>query len=134
MFSLIQDMGLGAMAFSPLAVGLLSGIYSPELPPPVGSLLATRTREDFPRMMKENVAQVISAVNRLSSELDKTPAQLALAWVLSHPEITVAITGADTIEHLNDNVGATGWELDDNVRDQLDSVSKTFVQRPKGSV
>ena len=84
--------------------------------------------------MKENVAQVISAVNRLSSELDKTPAQLALAWVLSHPEITVAITGADTIEHLNDNVGATGWELDDNVRDQLDSVSKTFVQRPKGSV
>jgi len=54
--------------------------------------------------------------------------------VLSHPEITVAITGADTIEHLNDNVGATGWELDDNVRDQLDSVSKTFVQRPKGSV
>ncbi|MEC8891712.1 MAG: aldo/keto reductase [Candidatus Poribacteria bacterium] len=134
MFSLIQDMGLGAMAFSPLAVGLLSGIYSPERPPPVGSLFATRNREDFPRMMKENVAQVISAVNRLSSELDKTPAQLALAWVLSHPEITVAITGADTIEHLNDNVGATGWELDDNVRDQLDSVSKTFVQRPKGSV
>jgi aryl-alcohol dehydrogenase-like predicted oxidoreductase len=54
--------------------------------------------------------------------------------VLSHPEITVAITGADTIEHLNNNVGAIGWELDDNVRDQLDSVSETFVQRPKGSV
>jgi aryl-alcohol dehydrogenase-like predicted oxidoreductase len=85
-------------------------------------------------MMEENVTQVISAVNRLASELDKTPAQLALAWVLSHPEITVAITGADTIEHLNNNVGAIGWELDDNVRDQLDSVSKTFVQRPKGSV
>ena len=134
MFSLIRDMGLGAMAFSPLAVGLLSGIYSPERPPPVGSLFATRNREDFPRMMEENVTQVISAVNRLASELDKTPAQLALAWVLSHPEITVAITGADTIEHLNNNVGAIGWELDDNVRDQLDSVSKTFVQRPKGSV
>ena len=134
MFSLIRDMGLGAMAFSPLAVGLLSGIYSPERPPPVGSLFDTRNREDFPRMMEENVTQVISAVNRLASELDKTPAQLALAWVLSHPEITVAITGADTIEHLNNNVGAIGWELDDNVRDQLDSVSKTFVQRPKGSV
>ena len=134
MFSLIRDMSLGAMAFSPLAVGLLSGIYSPERPPPVGSLFATRNREDFPRMMEENVTQVISAVNRLASELDKTPAQLALAWVLSHPEITVAITGADTIENLNNNVGAIGWELDDNVRDQLDSVSKTFVQRPKGSV
>ena len=134
MFSLIRDMGLGAMAFSPLAVGLLSGIYSPEHPPPVGSLFATRNRKDFPRMMEENVTQVISTVNRLASELDKTPAQLALAWVLSHPEITVAITGADTIEHLNNNVGAIGWKLDDNVRDQLDSVSEIFVQCPKGSV
>ena len=84
--------------------------------------------------MEENVTQVISTVNRLASELDKTPAQLALAWVLSHPEITVAITGADTIEHLNNNVGAIGWKLDDNVRDQLDSVSEIFVQCPKGSV
>ncbi|HIO78339.1 TPA: aldo/keto reductase, partial [Candidatus Poribacteria bacterium] len=134
MFSLIRDMGLGAMAFSPLAVGLLSGIYSPDRPPPVGSLFATRNREDFTRMMEESVSQVIATVSRLAGELDKTPAQLALAWVLSHPEITVAITGGDTIEHLNDNIGAIGWKLDDGIREQLDFVSETFVQRPKGSV
>ena len=134
MFSLIRDMGLGAMAFSPLAVGLLSGIYSPDRPPPVGSLFATRNREDFTRMMEESVAQVIATVSRLAGELDKTPAQLALAWVLSHPEITVAITGGDTIEHLNDNIGAIGWKLDDGIREQLDFVSETFVQGPKGSV
>ena len=134
MFSLIRDMGLGAMAFSPLAVGLLSGIYSPDRPPPVGSLFATRNREDFTRMMEESVSQVIATISRLAGELDKTPAQLALAWVLSHPEITVAITGGDTIEHLNDNIGAIGWKLDDGIREQLDFVSETFVQRPKGSV
>ena len=134
MFGLIRDMGLGAMAFSPLAVGLLSGIYTPDGPPPAGSLFATRNRQDFPRMMEERVAQVISTVCRLASELDKTPAQLALAWVLSHAEITVAITGSDTIEHLNDNVGAVGWVLDDEIREQLDSASETFVQCPKGSV
>ena len=77
---------------------------------------------------------MISTVCRLASELDKTPAQLALAWVLSHAEITVAITGSDTGEHLNDNVGAVGWILDDEIREQLDSVSETFVQCPKGSV
>ena len=134
MFSLIRDMGLGAMAFSPLAVGLLSGIYSPDRPPPVGSLFATRNREDFTRMMEESVSQVIATISRLAGELDKTPAQLALAWVLSHPEITVAITGGDTIEHLNDNIGAIGWKLDDGIREQLDFVSETFVQGPKGSV
>ena len=122
------------MAFSPLAVGLLSGIYSPDRPPPVGSLFATRNREDFTRMMEESVSQVIATVSRLAGELDKTPAQLALAWVLSHPEITVAITGGDTIEHLNDNIGAIGWKLDDGIREQLDFVSETFVQGPKGSV
>ena len=134
MFSLIQDMGLGAMAFSPLDVWLLSVIYTPDGPPPAGSLFATRNRQDFPRMMEKRVAQVISTVGRLAKELDKTPAQLALAWVLSHAEITVAITGGDTIEHLNDNVGAVGWVLDDEIREQLDSVSETFVQCPKGSV
>ena len=61
---------------------------------------------------------------------EKTPAQLALAWVLSHPEITVAISGADTIEHLNDNIGAVGWTLDDSVRERLDAVSESFVGRP----
>ena len=85
-------------------------------------------------MMEESVSQVIATISRLAGELDKTPAQLALAWVLSHPEITVAITGGDTIEHLNDNVGAIGWKLDDGIREQLDFVSETFVQGPKGSV
>ena len=134
MFDLTRDMGLGAMAFSPLAVGLFSGIYSPDCPPPSGTLFATRNRADFPRMMEENSAQVITTVRRLADELGKTPAQLALAWVISHPEITVAISGADTIEHLNDNIGAVAWRLDDSIREQLDTVSESFVGCPKGSV
>ena len=109
MFALVRDMGLGLMAFSPLAVGLLSGTYSPGRPPPAGTLFGTRNRRDFPRMMEADSARVISAVLRLAAELGKTPAQLALAWVLSHPEITVAISGTDTIAHLND----TTWNVID---------------------
>ena len=126
MFALVRDQGLGVMVYSPLAVGLLSGIYSPDRPAPEGTLWATRLRDQFPSAMEGAASQVISTVIELAGELGVTPAQLALAWVLSHPEITVAITGGDTIEHLNDNIGAVGWTLDDSVREKLDTVSEPF--------
>ena len=126
MFALVQDQGLGVMVYSPLAVGLLSGIYSPDRPAPEGTLWATRLRDQFPAAVQGAASQVISTVIKLADELGMTPAQLALAWVLSHPEITVAITGGDTIEHLNDNIGAVGRTLDDSVRETLDAVSEPF--------
>jgi len=55
---------------------------------------------------------------------------LALAWVLLQPEVTVAITGGDTTQHLDDNLGALDIELDDTVREKLDTVSEAFVQNP----
>ena len=126
MFALVRDQELGVMVYSPLAVGLLSGVYSPDNPAPTGTLWATRLREQFPAAVQGAASQVISIVIELAAELGVTPAQLALAWVLSHPEITVAITGGDTIEHLNDNIGAVGWTLDDSVRETLDTVSEPF--------
>ena len=66
---------------------------------------------------------IISTVKQLAGELGKTPAQLALAWVLSHPEITVAIIGCDTTVQVTENVGALGRALDDSVREKLDAVS-----------
>ena len=66
---------------------------------------------------------IISTVKQLAGELGKTPAQLALAWVLSHPEITVAIIGCDTMVQVTENVGALGRALDDSVREKLDAVS-----------
>ena len=126
MFALVRDQELGVMVYSPLAVGLLSGVYSPDNPAPTGTLWATRLREQFPAAVQGAASQVISTVIEIAAELGVTPAQLALAWVLSHPEITVAITGGDTIEHLNDNIGAVGWTLDDSVRETLDTVSEPF--------
>ena len=126
MFGLVRDQGLGVMVYSPLAVGLLSGIYSPDSPAPEGTLWATRLRDQFPAAVQGAASEVISTVIKFAEELGVTPAQLALAWVLSHPEITVAITGGDTTEHLNDNIGAVGLALDDSVRETLDAVSEPF--------
>ena len=126
MFALVCDQGLGVMVYSPLAIGLLSGTYGPDQPPPDGSLWATFGKERYREATRKTAAKVITTVHELARECGKTPAQLALAWVLSHPEVTVAITGGDTIAHIEDNVGALGWTLGPDVRETLDAVSAPF--------
>jgi 1-deoxyxylulose-5-phosphate synthase len=69
------------------------------------------------------VAEVIGAVQQAARELGKTPAQVALAWVLAHPEVSCAISGADTVAQLDDVLGAIGWALPAEVRQHLDAVS-----------
>ena len=127
MFGLVREEGLGVMCYSPLAVGLLSGIYSPDTPPPAGTLWAKR-QDEFSQRMGGATGQVISTLKRFAAELGKTPAQLAVAWVLSHPEVTIAISGSDTIEQLDDTLGGVGWELDSAIREALDEVSRAFVR------
>jgi len=128
MFGLVREEGLGVMCYSPLSVGLLSGAYSPDEPPPAGTLWARRYRDEFDRRMRGATGKVIVTLKRLAEELGKTPAQLAVAWVVSQPEVTVAISGSDTIEQLDDTVGGVGWELDAAVREELDEVSRSFVR------
>lgn len=127
MFGLVREVKLGYMAYSPLAVGLLSGAYKPGQPAPAGSLWATRRKDWFAKAMAGDVGAVINTVHRLAGELGKTPAQLAIAWVLSHPEVTVAISGADTMEQFNDVLGGVGWTLEPEVRQELDNVSASLT-------
>jgi aryl-alcohol dehydrogenase-like predicted oxidoreductase len=122
MFGLVRACGLGVMAYSPLAVGLLSGDYRPGQPPPAASLWAKRLPH-YERLMQGPAAQVLATLHRLAAELGKTPGQLAIAWLLSHPEVTLAISGADTFAHLDDVLGGVGWTLEPAVRQQLDEVS-----------
>ena len=71
---------------------------------------------------------MLETVRQVASEVGKSVAQVALAWVLSHPEISVAITGGDTIEHIEDNIGAVGWELPPEALERLDAVSASMLQ------
>ena len=74
--------------------------------------------------MESKSGEIISTLLQLANQCGKSPAQLALAWVLSHLEVTVAITGGDTTSHLDDNIGSVGWTLDGEIRQKLDSVSE----------
>ncbi|MCC6166754.1 MAG: aldo/keto reductase [Caldilineaceae bacterium] len=125
LFGVVRALGLGMMAYSPLAIGLLSGLYTSDRPAPEGTFWHQRGAERYDRLMGGQVGRVVATVATIAQELGKTPAQVALAWVLSHPEVTCAITGGDTIAHLDDNLGAVGWSLDPELRARLDEVSKT---------
>ncbi|MCB0080103.1 MAG: aldo/keto reductase, partial [Caldilineaceae bacterium] len=123
MFGMARTLGIGIMGYSPLAVGLLTGVYKPGEPAPADTLWATRRKDWYDKAMQGTVGEVIKTLITLAGELGKTPAQLAVAWVLSHPEISVAISGADTTNPFDDVLGGVGRTLDATVRQRLDEVS-----------
>ncbi len=123
MFDVINDRGLGAMAYSPLAVGLLTGVYRRGRPAPEGTLWATRRADEYDEVLNGPSGDVIETLIAVADDLGKSPAQVALAWLLSHDEITTAISGADTIDQLDDVLGSVGWELPEELRERLDATS-----------
>lgn len=134
MFPLVRAERLGVMAYSPLAIGLLSGAYHPDGKPPSGTYWSEHGADTFTKAMAGVPGQVIRTVLRLADEIGKSPAQLALAWILAQPEITCAIMGGDTIEHLEDNVGAVGWPLEKDIKAELDEVSALMRTQSLGPI
>ena len=121
---MVRDQGIGVMAFSPLAVGLLSGIYGTDGSAPDGSMWGRTDRiEKLKDLMTPETVAVIETVRKIALERGKTMAQVAVNWVLSNPEVTIAISGSDTIEQLDDNLGALGWDLSAEELNLLDTVS-----------
>lgn len=123
MFPLVRSLGLGVMAYAPLATGLLSGIYRPGTPPPEDSLWGSRRRDQFSQTLTGRAAEVLSVVSAVADRLGASVPQVALAWVLAHPEVTVAISGADTFSQLEQNLGALNVKLTTDDLEQLNDVS-----------
>src|SRR5690606_30714053 len=86
LFEVVRNQGLGMMAYSPLGVGLLSGLYQPKAAPPPNTLWGKRDPAHYATMMAGKAGRVIEAVFDVAKEVGKTPAQVAIAWVLDHPE------------------------------------------------
>lgn len=120
---MVNHYGIGIMAYSPLGVGLLSGTYGRDSVPDRPTLWGGRRSDAYARVMRGRVADVVEANAAVASEVGATPAQVAQAWVLSHSEVSVSISGADTAEQMADNLGALDLELGTEHIDRLDSVS-----------
>ena len=102
---LMRELGIGLVAFRPLGRGLLAGRVD---------LAPNDARRLFPRFGAGNLDANLSLAQRLSTmRFDATPAQLALAWVLSRGDDVVAIPGTKRRERVEENVAAAGIELRD---------------------
>jgi len=114
------ECGMGLVAWSPLASGLLTGKYDGGTPP-AGSRLA---RIDWLReqaMTKERIEKV-RAMRRIADEAGCSRAQLALAWVIAQRGLSSALLGATRIEQLEENLGALDVALDATTASRLDAL------------
>ena len=125
--------GLAVLPWSPLASGVLTGKYVQGVrAPPPGSRIAEA--EDpgayASRFDNERVRRILSALNSVSTSLGRTPAQVALNWLLDRPAVTAPILGARSVEQLEEDLGATGWALPSEARAALDTASELEVTYP----
>ncbi len=106
--------GLGVIPWSPLGGGFLSGKYRRDEKPPEDSRIAGAEEpmeEHWSRRATERNWRVLDAVGALAEATGKSYAQVAFNWLLRQDAVTAPIIGARTMEQLEDNLGATGWEL-----------------------
>ncbi|RDI73000.1 aldo/keto reductase [Halopelagius longus] len=115
------DQGLAVCPYSPLAGGFLTGKYEradPDDPTIVEA--PDGSRADFDERfdqfyLSERGWHVLDAVRDVAEEVDATPAQVSLRWLMDYPEATVVpIVGARTVEQLDENVGAADVDLSDD--------------------
>lgn len=110
------------IAYSPLGQGLLSGKYDRDNRP------ANRVRAASPMFLPESLdraAGLIAALREVADAHHVTPAQIALAWVIRHPNV-VAIPGASSVEQAESNAAAADIDLTDTEYQALTAASDGF--------
>ncbi len=97
------ELGIGVIAFSPLAQGVLSGKYSKGV---AGTRAEERNSSVGGRWLAPRVLAAVDALGKIAKKRKQTLVQFAIAWVLRRPEMTSALIGVRTLEQLKDCLGA----------------------------
>jgi len=129
---LCRSEGIGVICWSPLAGGWLTGKYRRGQPPPPGSRVGRADRWDdlAEQRESERTWSIIDALIEISESLGKTPAQIALNWLLQQPGVTAPILGARTPAQLEANLGSVGWALSVGEMAKLNAASQISLPSP----
>ena len=129
---LCREEGLGFLAWSPVAGGWLTGKYRRNQPPPPNSRVGRKDRwDDQPEQRESELTwQVVDKLTDISKDRGKTPAQIALSWILQQPGVTAPILGARTLEQLKENLGCAGWQLSEEEMNKLKEASDIPLPYP----
>lgn len=128
---LAQEQGVGALVWSPLGWGRLTGKIRRGQPLPEGSRLQNASVVDAgPQPDQEHLYNVVDALDAVAAEVGKTVPQVALAWVLSRPTVSTVIIGARDEKQLKANLAATEFKLSTEQIAKLDAASKVNLAYP----
>jgi voltage-dependent potassium channel beta subunit len=111
--------GIGLVAFSPLAMGMLTGKYDDGVP--AGTRFANETWAKE-RFFNDANVEKVRRLKAIADSLGLSRSQLALAWVLRHPGISSVITGATHVAQVEENVGAADTKLGEDVISQIETI------------
>jgi aryl-alcohol dehydrogenase-like predicted oxidoreductase len=112
-----RELGVALIAYSPLAMGLLSGKYLP------GDRHPRRLGRYLHTWPNEALAEVLALLERIAQAHGKTPSQVALNWVLRQPGV-VAIPGAKNAQQARENAGSLGWEMSEAEAEALERATR----------
>lgn len=115
-----KELGVTILAYSPLAQGLLTGKYAPESSSkPMG---ARKIDNRFKPEGLQKIAPVIDLLRTIGDRYQKTPAQVALNWLIAQGNV-IPIAGAKNALQVEQNAGALGWKLTEAEVDELDQAT-----------
>lgn len=118
------DQQVGAVVWSPLGWGRLTGKIRRGQPLPESSRLQSQLVRDIgPQIEDEYLYRVVDALDVVAKETGKTVPQVALNWLLQRPTVATVIIGARNEEQLRQNLGAVGWNLSKEQVAKLDAAS-----------
>ncbi len=128
---LALDQKVGAVVWSPLGWGRLTGKIRRGQPLPETSRLQSKLATDMgPPVPDEHLFKVVDALDEVAKETGKTVPQVALNWLLQRPSVANVIIGARNEEQLRQNLGAVGWNLTAEQVARLDAASATTPAYP----
>ncbi|MEL6927508.1 MAG: aldo/keto reductase [Cyanobacteria bacterium J06600_6] len=120
---LARKLGITILAYSPLDQGLLTGKYTPENSSNVQG--ARKLDPKFSTAGLSKLEPVVSKLKQLGDKYDKTPAQVALNWLVVQDNV-IPIPGAKNARQAEDNAGAMGWELSTEDARELGAIALNY--------
>ncbi|WP_050630500.1 aldo/keto reductase [Bradyrhizobium viridifuturi] len=126
---LALDQGVGALVWSPLGWGRLTGKIRRGQPLPKNSRLH-ETAQFGPAVDDEKLYAIVDALDAIAAETGRTVPQIAIAWLLTRPSVSSVIIGARDEAQLRDNLGAVGWSLSPDQIARLDKASAVMPAYP----
>lgn len=125
------DQGVGAVVWSPLGWGRLTGKIRRGQPLPAGSRLQNQSVLDAgPAVPMERLYAVVDVLDQIAQETSKSVPQIALNWLLQRPTVSTIVIGARNEEQLRQNIGAVGWNLTREQIGRLDAASDVTPAYP----